>query len=319
MKLKLLPPCPRLAIAQRMQARKSGQGSMESRALPAVPVTARPEVETYYTEAGMDYEAWSPGMNMHFGYWRKGLSLMRLEAQLEEMTQQVLDRLGLPDNAPVRLGDLGCGLGAGTRAAVARFPRALLYGLSVVDWQIGQARERVGDRRAIFRHEDYTKTSFPDDHLNGAWCLESACHAGGLAKADLVGEAARILKSGATWVVADGFYKRGVPRNPLIRWVSKLVANKWAVQTFADRDSFHAALEDAGFEEIRWEEISWQIAPSTLHILPVTLRFFWTEILRHPLQMTRARWGHLLACVLAPVVGLARRDFGYFFVTARKG
>ena len=28
------------------------------------------DLETYYTEAGMDYRAWSRGFNMHFGFWR---------------------------------------------------------------------------------------------------------------------------------------------------------------------------------------------------------------------------------------------------------
>ena len=39
---------------------------------------------------------------------------------------------------------------------------------------------------------------------------------------------------------------------------------------------------------------------------------------RRDLRMGRVRWGHVLASVLAPIVGLMRRRFGYFIVSARK-
>ena len=41
--------------------------------LPSVPRADRGapiNLETYYTEAGMDYRAWSRAFNTHFGYWR---------------------------------------------------------------------------------------------------------------------------------------------------------------------------------------------------------------------------------------------------------
>ena len=57
------------------------------------------ELATHYTEAGMDYRAWSPRFNMHFGYWRRGLTLA-LEPMLEEMSRQVFARLALEAKLP---------------------------------------------------------------------------------------------------------------------------------------------------------------------------------------------------------------------------
>lgn len=42
------------------------------------------------------------------------------------------------------------------------------------------------------------------------------------------------------------------------------------------------------------------------------------ELFKTHLDLNRVRWGHILACVLSPVVGMARRRFGYYLVSARR-
>jgi hypothetical protein len=37
------------------------------------------------------------------------------------------------------------------------------------------------------------------------------------------------------------------------------------------------------------------------------------------LRLGRMRWGHLLACILSPVVGMARSRFSDCIVTAKRG
>jgi len=298
---------------------------------------ARENVETYYNEAGMDYGAWSPRFNMHFGFWRKGLSLFRLEPMLEEMNRQVRKRLVGPADGRFagRVLDLGCGLGATTRSMATAEPGMEVTGVTIVPWQIEQARKLSAERpageraRIRFVNADYTalpRDEFPADSFDGAVNVESACHADGLDKAELVREVARVLRPGARWVVVDGFLKRGRPRNRLLRWCLDTVCHNWAVETFADLGAFTAALEAEGFVDVRVEEISWNVAPSAMHIPRVTAAFLWGELRpggkgrnKNTGGMTRARWGHIRACVLAPVVGLARRMFGYYIVTARAG
>ncbi len=106
--------------------------------------------------------------------------------------------------------------------------------------------------------------------------------------------------------------------NPLLRFCLDRVCANWALSTFAEIGRFARCLEEHGFEPPEVEEISWRIAPSVAHVPWVTARFLGAELVRSGWRLGPDRWGHLAACVLAPVVGLARSRFGYFRVTATR-
>ena len=55
-----------------------------------------------------------------------------------------------------------------------------------------------------------------------------------------------------------------------------------------------------------------------LHVPRVTLKFLAAELLVRRGRLNRARWNHVIACVISPAIGLGRRWFGYYLVTARK-
>ncbi len=101
-----------------------------------IPVDVPPQGETpaseqivkYYTRAGEDYAAWSAGLNMHFGLWRKGLNPLKLEPMLEAMNQLVLESLGLSGEQESKVADLGCGTGATLRHLAAVCPHWTLHG-----------------------------------------------------------------------------------------------------------------------------------------------------------------------------------------------
>jgi MPBQ/MSBQ methyltransferase len=78
-------------------------------------------------------------------------------------------------------------------------------------------------------------------------------------------------------------------------------------------------MERSEFVEIVVEEISWRIAPSVLHIPWVTLKFVLLQFCRGSGRLGPTRRGHLKACLLAPLVGIARPYFGYYLVTGTKG
>ena len=279
-------------------------------------------IVSYYSEAGPDYAAWSPGFHMHFGYFRRGLSPFAREEMLNEMTRQVLSRLAIDPNRPHRLLDMGCGLGASTRLAARARSGARIDGITLVAGQVAEARRMTAEagleRRAAFFQDDYTAAPFADASYDGIFAIESACHASGWDKAPFVREAARLLRPGGRIVVADGFVRGTGPMNPLLGWCYGRVCANWALETFAEIDAFRSCLEGHGFSEIRVEDASWRIAPSVLHVPWVTLRFLAKQLVENRMRLSRARWGHLLACVLSPVVGMARRRFSYCLVTARR-
>lgn len=285
--------------------------------------TSQPvELVRYYTEAGQDYGAWSPAYHMHFGYYRWGLNPFALEGLLEEMSRQVLARLQLKHADEGRVLDMGCGLGATTRLAAAWYPQLRFEGITLVPWQINQAEaltppELLRDR-VRFVQGDYTASTFQSAAFDGIYAIESACHDAGYAKEGFVREAARLLRPGARLVVADGFIKGTQPMNPLLRWCYRRVCDNWALETFAEIRAFVAALERQGFDEVRVEDISFRLAPSVMQVPWVTLRFLVKQLRDTRLQLGRVRWGHLLACLLSPVVGAARSRFGYYLVSARR-
>lgn len=288
-----------------------------------VPDNGPESIVTYYSEAGMDYETWSPGFNMHFGYFRWGINPFRREAQLEEMNRQVLKRLDLNDREAVAA-DPGCGTGATARHGVQHFPQLNIEALTIVPWQIKKAKalnaesltETERDRLA-FRTMDYTATTYPPEHFDGAYAVESSCHADGDDKTAFIAEASRILKPGARLVIADGFVKQRL----MPRWYRRIldrVCACWALEQFADRDAFVARLQAEGFVDIKIEEIGWRIAPSVLHSPLVITRHIIKQWLGGAGLGHESR-EHLIACAISPILGIMRKYFGYYLIRATKG
>ena len=276
------------------------------------------DVTTYYTEAGMDYRAWSRGFNMHFGFWRRGMNPFALENMLEEMSRQVFERLDL--RSGMRVLDLGCGLGAPARTLVAAHP-VDLTAVTIVPSQIETARTiqppTPAQGRIVWKLGDYNDLDLPTGAFDAAFSIEAACHSRGASKEPFVRECARLLGGGAKLVVADGFLKRSV----LPGWYASLLgfmSRRWAVERFAELPAFTAELERHGFTVLHTEDISWRIAPSVLHIPRVTLEFLARELLLRRRWLNRVRWGHVVACLLAPCIGLGRPYFGYYVVTAER-
>ena len=300
---------------------ENGVGRDRASARVAAAVKPPVDIETYYTNVGMDYRAWSRNFNMHFGYYRWPANPMALEAMLEELSRQVFTRLDLAPG--MRVLDLGCGLGAPARTLTVEHAVAVTA-VTIVDWQIAKARAlsdaATADRRGRVEWVlgDFTGLDLPGSAYQAAFSIEASCHAPGASKEPFLRECARLLQPGARLVIADGFMKRSVG---LPRWYAALLGymtRSWAVECFADLDAFCTALERCDFELLAAEDISWRIAPSVMHVPRVTLAFLARELLVRRSRLTKVRWAHVLACLIAPLIGVGRPYFGYYLITARK-
>ena len=154
-----------------------------------------------------------------------------------------------------------------------------------------------------------------DQSLDGAFFLESLCHADRPQLA--LQEAARVIRPGGRLVVVDGMMRNPDSATPAIaRWLSRQVADHWAVPRFLWNEEFEGYVEQAGFETIDRQEIGWNIAPCVAHT-PMLVTW-------HALRlMLTGRWSawkrrHMIGCGLGVLLGLMRRQFGYFIYTLQR-
>lgn len=279
------------------------------------------EIARYFEEVGDDYGAWCADFNLHFGCWRPGVNPLRLAALIAQLNREVIERLRLPRDAPARVLDLGCGLGALARCLAAARPLVRVDGFSISPWQVEAgarltAASGLADRVRL-QLADYAALPTAAASADAAYAVESACYAAGPGKRGLLREAARALRPGGRLLIADGFrrHDRGLPA--WLQGAYRGLLRCWAIEQLPQLGAVRQELAAAGFAEVQVEDLSWRVAPSLLHAPWVGLRFLW----RHwrqtgALQLTPARWGNVLAPWPAMLVGLARRHFAYLLITA---
>lgn len=293
---------------------------------PPAVLTSCEQLLAYYTEAALDYGAWSRGFNMHFGFWRPGLNPLRRESMLEELNAQVLSRLQLPPTGPARLADLGGGTGATARAAVARCAQLTVDVVTIVPRQVEiGARLNIEAPRgdAVTMHcADYTATGLQTGVYDAVCLVESACHAQGPTKSGVVAEAYRLLKPGGRLVMIDAMLLRPLPTDGLLSSVMNRVYRRWclswSVPELCRLDLLPHAMRQIGFEGTRFENWSWNVAPSVAHVPLFASAFAIGEILKAGGKLPLWRWRHIVASLLTPLLGLRLGTFVYGAVTATK-
>ncbi|MCZ8254200.1 MAG: methyltransferase domain-containing protein [Polaromonas sp.] len=280
------------------------------------------DIRSYYNAVADDYRAWSPGMNMHFGYWSWKVNPLGREAMLERMNLEVLHRLALPASGAARLADLGCGAGATARAIVKARKHSTVDAVTLVARQIVQGTQHnqaaALHNQVRFHLADYVDTGLRTGAYDGVYALESACHAPGADKRALVREAARLLRPGGTLVIADALRRNNKPLPAFMERIYRLWCRHWAVNELAEREALHAALASQGFTDIRFQDISLRLAPSALQIPLFATRFALRELWRARFRLSPLRRGHIVASYAAFLLGMWLPGFGYYMVTARK-
>ena len=302
-----------------------------SRSFAASPVrvtgiratTSVERVIEFYEQAGLDYGHWSRGLNMHLGFYRRGLNPFHREAMLEQMNLEVAARLCVDPGSTAVLLDLGCGMGSIARSVASYHPSAVVKAFTLVPSQVEIANAwnfeaGLGDRIEV-RRGDYTALPLGDRCADGAWAVESACYAGGSSKEDLIRETARVLKPGGRFVVADCFLKRREDQfGPLIRRCYRSACACWVLGEMPVVDEFVAALQKSGFKDVVVEDISWRTAPSLAHA-PVAVTTFLVKKILAREACNRHSINNLKASLLALLLGLSRSNFSYCLVTSTRG
>lgn len=276
----------------------------------------------YYERTAEDFRPWSAAGNMHFGFHCADTELFDRETQTAQMTVEVGRRLGLAADADARVVDFGCGTGAPLRQLLEAHPGWRAVGLSNVQCQVDAARDAAKAARLNHRMtvlcEDFRNTSFPPARFDGLIAIEAFCYGTGFAKHDVLREAKRLLRPGARLVIADAFLQdmRALPG--YLGACHEHICQGWQIDTLACRTAVDKSLRELGFCDVAWEDVSMNVAPSMLHVPGVSTGYIGELIARAGLNdIVRLR--HATAPLAAMVLGLARRHFGYYLLTARRG
>ena len=278
------------------------------------PTAIDPRVIDHFHASAALYELWSAEGHLHFGYWKWPMSLLDRKGMLNAMVHRVVRELQ-PQRGH-RLADLGCGYGASARR-VAGLYDCSVDAFTVVPEQTNHGRERaVVERVDVTMHlRDFRMTDLPAASMDGVYALESLCYGSGHGKADVLREAARILKPGGCIALVDGFILE--PPTGIRERMVRTVERGWAVPAFPRKAAFIQAMEDVGLSDIQVTDLSWNVAPCAIHGLPLMawsqLRYLFSGKRPTPLESA-----HLKSCLYGIALGTQRSLFRYLLITARK-
>jgi MPBQ/MSBQ methyltransferase len=274
----------------------------------------------YYEQAGIDYAAWSPSFNMHFGYGNWGDVFSR-EKMLNRMSLEVFRRLNVKDSS-MRVADFGCGVGATMRLGAALFEKVSFVGLTLVPWQIEKGTQlncaQRDNPQIEFSLQDYHATTLDSKSLDGVYAIESACYSPAPLRESFFRETYRVLKPNGRLVIADGFRKGSEQAFcSVTRSVYQGICRNWSLPGMMDINETKKMLQRIGYKDIQVEEISWKVAPSVLHVPFVIVSFLLERLFKKkPLSQQSIR--NLKGAFQTLLLGLNRKQFGYYFVSATR-
>jgi ubiquinone/menaquinone biosynthesis C-methylase UbiE len=270
----------------------------------------------FYDEATEDYKFWSADFNMHFGYYIPfKTNILKRDSMLNEMNQQVFNRLQIPKQNSL-VADLGCGIGGTMQYGLKKYPLLHIIGVTLSSFQVKEGNKRLKQKNGLILEENYCNTSFKTDSVDGAYAIESFCHSGHNKKA--LQEAYRILKSGSKLVIADAFLKKDEEQLCIgSNYCYEQLCNGWSLKGLESIKNIEKNLNQIGFKSITIEDISYRVAPSVLHVPIAITGFILKKIFRkEPLKPQSQK--NLKGSLFALLSGLHTKSFGYYLITAEK-
>ncbi len=218
------------------------------------------DIENYYDQTEVHYRMhWKleEGMGLHYGIWddsTKDIAAAVLNSNFKLMN------LGEVKPTDLVL-DAGCGIG-GSSIYLAKHKGCTVRGITLSEKQVGTATELakkkgVGDK-VSFSQQDYTKTNFPDNTFDIAWCIESMETA--TDKTLFFNEMKRIIKPGGKILIADIFKPEGYDITKEPDMLTML--NGWAMSDILSIDELHETAGKSSFKVTKLENVSKEVLKS---------------------------------------------------------
>lgn len=218
------------------------------------------KIINYYRDTENAYkDSWDldNSLAIHYGYWDD--RVQSFSQSLVRMNEVMATAADIKKTDIVL--DAGCGVG-GSSIFLAKKIGCSIKGITLSKRQQDQATQNAVQKMAshlvVFKTMDYCATDFPNESFDIVWACESSCYAE--RKELFIQEAFRLLKPAGRLVVADGFVSAFENNDhPIIRnWL-----DGWQVNYLETPGRFETFMQQAGFSEINYRNISKKVARSS--------------------------------------------------------
>lgn len=220
--------------------------------------------QEYYDHHQWLYNLFWSRQALHYGLWTPGTKT--LDQAIENTNLVVAEKLKLTSSDHVL--DLGSGTG-GTGISLTRNFGCRVTGVTISPRQKKQA-ERFAARAGVSNRVNFVLGNFdeqlplPGQTFTAAVTIESFCHAHD--KLKTLHQLHRWLKPGARLAIVNGFLIRD-QLTPAEQEIYNTFRGGWQVASLVTITSIKLMLTNAGFRDVRSEDWTAEILPSSRHIL----------------------------------------------------
>lgn len=227
------------------------------------------DIADYYNQTYHQYQRWwnlDKDLSVHYGMWDKNTKNF---SQALENTNRIMAEIARINEGD-RILDAGCGVG-GSSIYLAQKYNARVTGITLSEKQL-MAAENNSERLNLseltdFKLEDYSNTSFPDNHFDVIWAIESITSEAD--KNNFAKEAARLLKKDGVLIIAD-YFKSSSAKADNKNYLQKF-SDLWSMAPIESLEEYSPKFESKGLELIVDQDF-------TQAILPTAKRMFYSYV-----------------------------------------